>query len=219
MKAAAAAQYGIGWQAYNSAIRKERLERIQRCLIIGRAILRHDDRPVGDAEIHVARRDDMAVDLIVPDRGHECDLQPEEARAGGGILIDGGVGIVFGGGLRDGKNAGCHEAGEIVDMTIGMVVEQPIAEPEHVGEAQRTGQQRLDLFAIQRRISVGIEQTLFGGDEEAGAIGIDRPAFQDDRDMAAGEARGRGESGADVFIARHPELAAPAVELEIDEGA
>ena len=42
---------------------------------------------------------------------------------------------------------GRDEAREGVDVAVGVVVEQPVAEPEHLLDAERVAQPRLDLRA------------------------------------------------------------------------
>ena len=66
-------------------------------------------------------------------------------------------------------------------MAIGVIVDQPVAEPEHPVKAEHTGEFRLDLIAGHRRIAIGIEQALLGGGDQSGAVAIDRAAFEDHR--------------------------------------
>ena len=82
-----------------------------------------------------------------------------------GVLVDGFVGIVLRRG-RDRDPARRDEPGEIVDMAVGMVVQQPLAEPHHPLEAEIVAQPLLDLLARQR-VAVGVEQALLGGDDRA----------------------------------------------------
>ena len=98
-----------------------------------------------------------------------------------------------------------------------MVVQQSIAQPEHVGEAEAPRQQRFDLAPVEVRVAIGMEQTLFGGHEQAGAIGIDRPALEHPLLRRCRQAGGRRQPCADIFVARHLIFTAPAVEAEIDQ--
>ena len=73
------------------------------------------------------------------------------------------------------------EAGEVVDVAVGLVVEDPLAQPQH---GRRTGvgtEQGLDLPATEMGVAVGIEQALLGDEQRALAIGVDRPTLADHR--------------------------------------
>ena len=99
-------------------------------------------------------------------------------------------------------------------MSVGMVVDKPVAEPEHAVEPEIARQPLLDLRAGQRRVAIGVQQALFGRDREAGAIPVHRAALQD---PVSGHQRQSGivrQLCADGFIAGHPVFFAPAVEAE-----
>ena len=64
----------------------------------------------------------------------------------GGVAIDRLIGIVRGR-LRDRDPARRDEAREIVDMAVGMVVDQALAEPDDALEAEVALQPLLDLLA------------------------------------------------------------------------
>ena len=50
-------------------------------------------------------------------------------RAGFGIGVDGGIGVIGAGGAGQSQHIGGDEAGEIVDVAVGVVVNQPVAQP------------------------------------------------------------------------------------------
>jgi hypothetical protein len=120
--------------------------------------------------------------------------------------------------LGDRDHAFRHEAGEIVDMAVGMVVEQAAAEPQQPIDAEMVGEPRLNVGAREIGVAIGIEQALLGGDGKPGAVDIDRAAFEDPVGMADGEARGLRQADGEIVVARQVIFAAPAVEAEIEIG-
>ena len=99
-------------------------------------------------------------------------------------------------------------------MAVGMVAEQPVAEPQHPVKTEVLPQPRLDVGLGQVRIAVRVEQALLGGDDEAGAVGVDRPALEDPVHQVARQPRSLDHRRADLLVAFHLVLAAPAVEAE-----
>src|SRR5690606_5784635 len=87
-------------------------------------------------------------------------------------------------------------------------------EPQYPVEAEVLAQPRLDLGLAEMWVTVGIEQALLGRHHEAGAVGIDRSALEDPVHPVARQPSGGGHGLADLLIAFHDELAAPAVEAE-----
>ncbi len=63
-------------------------------------------------------------------------------------------------------------------MPVGFIVEQAIRQPDNFIHSQVIAEDRFDLFAGQVRVAVAIEQALFGGDQRALAIHVDRAAFE-----------------------------------------
>src|SRR3546814_20815132 len=68
------------------------------------------------------------------------------------------------------QNAGGRKAGEIVDMAVGMVVEQSVTQPQQPFDAQIVGKPGLDLPFRHAGIAIGVEQALFG-DRKSGGEG------------------------------------------------
>jgi hypothetical protein len=64
-------------------------------------------------------------------------------------------------------------------MAVGMIVDQPVAQPQHRRVAEIAGQQFLDLGLAQVWVAVVVEQALLGGDDQAGAVAVDCAAFED----------------------------------------
>ncbi|MNZ39017.1 hypothetical protein D3C78_565030 [compost metagenome] len=63
-------------------------------------------------------------------------------------------------------------------MAVGLVVVEAIRQPDHRLHRQLLAQRRLDLFAIEVRVAVAVEQAFLGGDQGAFAIDMDGAAFQ-----------------------------------------
>jgi hypothetical protein len=79
------------------------------------------------------------------------------------------VGLVIGPGEQ--HDAGPGEAGEVVHVPVGLVVVDPLAEPDHLLRAEMLKQHLLDLLARQLGVAVGVEQALFCGHH--GALAVD----------------------------------------------
>ena len=63
-------------------------------------------------------------------------------------------------------------------MAVGFIVEQAVRQPDHGVDGQVRGENRLDVLAPQMRVAVLVQQALFGGDQRAFAVDVDRAAFQ-----------------------------------------
>ena len=64
-------------------------------------------------------------------------------------------------------------------MAIGMIIDETFAKPQHTLDAKICTQSFLYLLARQAGVAVGIEQALLSRDEQASAVHINRPAFED----------------------------------------
>ena len=151
--------------------------------------------------------------VIRPGEGRVTRSRCASPSAPGGVLVDRLVRVVLGGG-RDRDAARRDEAGEIVDVAVGMVVHQPRAEPDDALEAEVLAEPLLDLLAGQL-IAVGVEQALLGRQH---ACPIRRRRSRrlrgPSRPWRTAEPRALGEPLADVLIAVEVVLPAPAVEPE-----
>ena len=72
----------------------------------------------------------------------------------------------------------------------------------------------LDLLPVEARVAVGVEQALFGGQERARSVAVDRAAFENPVGLRVGQGRQRREPLADAVVAGQVIFAAPAVEAE-----
>ncbi len=99
-------------------------------------------------------------------------------------------------------------------MAIGVVVEQPVAEPDHLRKAEVFLQPMDDIVAGQPRIAVVVEQALLGGDDQPRPIAVDCAAFENPvARLGLDPARFR-QPLADRVIAGQIIFAAPAIEAE-----
>ncbi len=90
-----------------------------------------------------------------------------------------GVGLVLGPGQQ--HDAGPGEAGEVVDVAVGLVFVDAAAEPDHLLGAEVLVQRRLDLLARELGVAVAVEQALLGDQHRALAVDVDRAALEHDR--------------------------------------
>ncbi len=71
-----------------------------------------------------------------------------------------------------------NKAGEIVDVAIGIIAGDAVAEPENFAYAEKIPEALLDFIATQLRIAIWIQETRFGSKQCAPAVYLDRAAFQ-----------------------------------------
>lgn len=99
-------------------------------------------------------------------------------------------------------------------MPVGMVVDQPVAQPQHPVKAEIRLQPRFDVPPRQLRIAVGVEQTLLGRHHQPGPVAIQRAPFEDPVGRLHRQPGIVREVCADGLVPVHQVLAAPAVEGE-----
>ena len=105
-------------------------------------------------------------------------FSPKASARAAGIGVDRRIGVVIARCHRQRQRARSHEARQIIDMAVGMIVDQPVAQPQQPFDPQVAVEPCLDLLPRQMRVAVGVEQALFGGDAKTGAVDIDRAAFE-----------------------------------------
>ncbi len=202
VEAAAAGQDVVGAQADCNAVGEQRLDDVDRGLVVGRAILRDDDRGIADVEVHVARRDDVAVVAqIGPGEGRVTMSSPAARSRLRGVAIDGLVGVVLGR-RRDRDAARRDEPREIVDMAVGMVVGEALAEPHDALEAEVARQPLLRPPRATAWLRLGLSRHCSVVMTRAAAVMVDRAALEDPVGLA-------NRAGAAEAASRSPMLSSP----------
>src|SRR6476659_3927803 len=85
-----------------------------------------------------------------------------------------------------------------------------------MGDAEIGAEVLLDLGSAELRISVGVEQTGFGGEQGAEPVYVDRPPFHDDVRIEDWQFQFIGDEGRDDIIeVERRVLAAPGVEFPV----
>ncbi|MNO24862.1 hypothetical protein D3C76_146910 [compost metagenome] len=63
-------------------------------------------------------------------------------------------------------------------MAVGFVVEQAVRQPDDLIHSQMRAEHRFDFRTVQVRVAIAVEQALFGGDQRAFAVDVNRAAFK-----------------------------------------
>ena len=145
-----------------------------------------EDEAIGDVEVGVTGGQTLAAE---DDRARHEKLDKRELLAGGGarglktgeILGQGGVVEVARIGLDGGDDdVGRDEAGDVVDVAVGVVAGDAAMEPEHLIDAEKIGEDLFELFAAEAGVALlhFAEKTFFRGEQETGAVDVDGATFQ-----------------------------------------
>ena len=100
-------------------------------------------------------------------------------------------------------------------MPVSMVPVQAITQPQNPRKAQRIVQNPLNLPMAQRRVAIGVAQTLFGRHAQASAVPVDPAAFQHHRLRVDGKVKTARQPRTNVRITGHQIFAAPAIERKV----
>ena len=74
---------------------------------------------------------------------------------------------------------GTRKAGQVIDVTGSFIGDHALTEPDHTADPEIPAQLGLNLPASQGRVSIAIEQTLFGNQHRPLSIDVNRSAFVD----------------------------------------
>jgi hypothetical protein len=147
----------------------------------------HEHDAVGDVEIRVAGGQALALAFDAAGRRQLNDV-PGSARrvAHGGepraVLAQQGVILVRRIVFHDRhQRGGIDETGQVVDVPVGVVADDPLAEPEDLLHAEIIAQVRFDLRTVHFRVAVRVEQAGLRGQQRPGAVHLDGTALQDHR--------------------------------------
>ena len=95
--------------------------------------------------------------------------------------------LVGGVGLDDGEDGVLgDEAGDVVDVAVGVVAGDAAVQPEDLLDAEVVGEGLLESLRVGFVAEAGValldlgEQALFGGEQDARAVGVDGAAFEDE---------------------------------------
>ena len=137
----------------------------------------------------------------------------------GSVWFDGGKDGVF-----------CYEAGDVIDVAVGVVAGAAAVEPEDLVDAEVVVEGLFELGAGDTGVAgldVG-EEALFGGEEDAGAVGVDASAFEDepvlrsvgegDCGLCAGHGIEAGDVSGDLVVVEVVGVLGPGVELPVGDG-
>ncbi len=152
-----------------------------------------EDEAVGDVEVGVAGGEALAFE---DDRGGHWELddlegvtcQVAEVAEAVEVFGEGQVIFVVGVGLDGGEDlVSGDEAGDVVDVAVGVVAGAAFVEPEDLFDAEVVVEGLLEVMAgLVFGAEAGValldlgEEALFGGEEEACAVGVDAAAFEDE---------------------------------------
>jgi hypothetical protein len=200
-----------------------------------------EDERVRDVEVGVAGGEALAFED--DGRGHwEFDdlegVACEVAEAAEAVEVFGQGEMVFV--VSVGLDAGedfvfADEAGDVVDVAVGVVAGAALVEPENFFDAEVFVEGLFEVFAgfgFGAEAGVALlnfgEETLFGGEEEAGAVGVDAAAFEDEAVGFSGWEFDLGFELGDVIVLRDVlgdlvvaapvVVLCPGVELPVSDG-
>src|SRR5437879_7392538 len=202
--------------SYDRPIRDQLREHAERRAVLRIVEGRHQDGPVRDVEVRVARGETLPGEI--ERSGHRevdhLDLatvfesHPLQALA---IFLERPIVRIVPIGLpAHDDRARIDEAAQVVDVPVRVVARDPGPEPQDVRGAELVTQDRLDLPTPEPRVSDlhrGIEQALLGGEQSAATVHIDAAAFEHDVGSAGArtkqshvELRGRGRRTAGMHL-------------------
>ena len=99
-------------------------------------------------------------------------------------------------------------------MAVGVVVQQAVAEPQHLARTQGRRQRGPGLRLRPSGVAVGVQQALAGGDDRPLPVVIQRAAFQNEAMTVQRHARDHADLVRDRVVMLKLILPAPAIEAE-----
>src|SRR5262245_1361239 len=187
---------------YDATVGKTPLQNFASLRVVRMAIGGNQDRFVSDVEISVASGQTLILEIDRPRHWQFYDSQrlavlifhPQQAF----VVIDQNSVIFVPGIVFDhcDDRVRRDEPRQVINVPIGVVADYTVAQPQDVRGPEVVFQILLDLFAVEMRVAVGIEQAGLGRDERAAPVDIQRTAFHYDAGLKEdfvhllGDARG-----------------------------
>ena len=114
---------------------------------------------------------------------------------------------------------GTDKARKVVDVPVRVIADHATTEPDQFAAAKGVRQQLLHRGLADLAIATGVQQALFGGHDQAGAVALNCATFEHPR-AALGPHRDRGCHGfcGRIVIAPRRILPAPGIETEVHAG-
>ena len=113
-----------------------------------------------------------------------------------------------------------RETGDVVDMAVGLVIRESVAQPDHLADAGIERERFLDLLLREIGIAVRVQQSLLGGEQGALAVHMDRAAFAHQRRAIDLQALTLQHAAGEFRVVREGKIfVAPGVELPLHAGA
>ena len=209
-------------------------EDVQRDAVIGIVERRDDHDAVGDVEVRVARGESLAVHDDRAGEGKVDDLEPPLDVTGRVLeplpIVDGALVVLIGRIGLEGEDdrVASDEAGDVVHVAVRVVPDAALAEPDGGVDSQVLTEREFLPGPIEARVALldRREQTLFGREENAIAVGLDRSTLEHETTTAVGANRlGCGNSRqpsnrrrdqriGEVVVILGPRVEAPAYRLD-----
>lgn len=144
----------------------------------------HEHRAIDNEVIRVAGRNTLAIEAKGARHGQFDDVELlacRSAEAAESLQVGGKDLVVFI--LRIRFDAGdetvvFEKPGHVINVTIGIVADDALAEPEKAGHAEVVAQDALDLLAIQVRVAIRMEKALLTGEKQSLVIHLDGAALE-----------------------------------------
>ena len=113
--------------------------------------------------------------------------------------------------------AASREPGEIVDVPVGVVVGEPLANPEDLVDGQALADGGVEGRVVAPLGAVGIVLHRLRGEQQAVARDLDAAALQLEGVGEAADAPARRDAGGHLVVERGLELPAPSVEFPVGQ--